>query len=241
MSTPARQALQPGQLGPSQAAAPDHRTRVLIADDHAAVRVGVRRFLGEQPDMRIVTAATNAIAAVTATTESPQVAVIDYHLGDRNGLWVTRRLRQRDPPPRVLIYSAFTDQALALATIVAGADGPLSKSASGAELCGAIRRLAAGQRYLPTVSPTVTRAMSARLRPGQQPIFGILVHGISPELVCSRLGITLSELQAERAAILAVLAPAATRARQPNATQMPLDYERTRRRSRRRLMPRTRS
>jgi len=234
-------ALHPAPAGPPHAAEPDQRIRVLIADDHAAVRVGVCRLLDQQPDMRVMTAATNAIEAVTATGAAPQVAVIDYHLGDRNGLWVTRRLRQLVPPPRVLIYSAFSDEALALTAIVAGADGLLGKSAIGAELCVAIRRLAAGQRYLPAVSPAVTRAMSARLSPGQQPIFGMLVYGISPQLITARLGITRSELEAERAAILAVLAPAATRARQPTATRMPLDYERARRTTRRRLMRDARS
>jgi len=83
-------ALQPGQFGPGEAAAePDQRIRVLIADDHAAVLAGVRRLLDEQPDMRIITEATNAIGAVTGTAAASDVAVIDYHLGDRNGLWVT--------------------------------------------------------------------------------------------------------------------------------------------------------
>jgi two-component system response regulator DevR len=241
MSTHASQADQPGRLASRQGAELDQRIRVLIADDHAAVRVGVCRLVGEQPDMRVVAAAISAIGAVTATAAAAQVAVIDYHLGDRNGLWVTRRLRQLDPPPRVLIYSAFTDQVLALTAIVAGADGLLSKSAIGGELCVAVRRLAAGQRYLPAISPVVIRAMSARLSPGQQPIFGMLVHGITPQLITLRLGITRSALEAERAAILAVLAPAATRARQPTATLMPLDYDRGRRSSRSRVTPRARS
>lgn len=241
MSTNASQDRQPGQLAAPPAAELDQRIRVLIADDHAAVRVGVRRLLEEQSDMRVIAAETSAVGAVTATAAAAQVAVIDYHLGDRNGLWVTRRLRQLDSPPRVLIYSAFSDEALALTAIVAGADGLLSKSAIGGELCAAIRRLAAGQRYLPAVSPAVTRAMSARLSPGQQPIFGMLVHGISPELLTARLGIALSELEAERAAILAVLAPAATRAWQPIGPRMPLDYKRGRRSTRSRMMPRARS
>lgn len=191
--------------------------------------------------MRVVTAATTAIGAVTSTAAFPQVAVIDYHLGDRNGLWVTRRLRQLDPQPRVLIYSAFTDDALAIAAVVAGADGLLSKSSIGEELCWAIRRLAAGQRYLPAISASVTRAMNARLSSRQQPIFGMLVHGVSPELIAARLRITARELEMERAAILAVLAPAATRARHPTGAWMPLDYERARRSPRLRLGSRPRS
>ena len=241
MSTHVSRALAPGQSGSrATTAEPNGRIRVLIADDHAAVRAGVRRLVGEQPDMQIVTEAASAISAVTATGALPQVAIIDYHLGDRNGLWVTRRLRQLDPPPRVLIYSAFTDDALALAAVVAGADGLLSKSAMGEELCVAIRRLAAGQRYLPSISPAVTRAMSARLGSGQQPLFGMLVHGVSPQLISSRLQITARDLEIERAAILAVLAPAATRARQATGTR-PLDYERARRSSRSRATPRASS
>lgn len=220
---------QPGPLAPSDAVEQDQRIRVLIADDHPAVLGGIRRLLDEQPDMRIVTEATNAIGPVSGTA-SPQVAVIDYHLGDHNGLWVTRRLRQLIPQPRVLIYSAFAEDALALAVIVAGADGLLSKTSVGEELCVAIRRLAAGHRYLPSISAAVTRAMSARLSSHQQSIFGMLVHGISPELITARLAISAQQLETQRTAILAVLAPAATRARQPTATR-PLDYERARRSS----------
>jgi DNA-binding NarL/FixJ family response regulator len=243
MSTNVSQlAPQPGTLELTQpAAGQDRRIRVLIADDHPAVRVGVRRLLDEQPDMRIVTEAKSAIAAVSDIGASPAVAVIDYHLGDRNGLWVTGRLRRLAPRPRVLIYSAFTDDVLAIAAVVAGADGLLSKSSMGEELCVAIRRLAAGHRYLPSISAAVARAMSARLDPRQQAIFGMLVHGISPEQISARLPITTRQLETERTAILAVLAPAATRARQPARTRMPLDYERARREPRRRLGSRTRS
>jgi two-component system, NarL family, response regulator DevR len=218
----------------------DQRIRVLIADDHAAVRIGVRRLLAEQPDMRIVTEATNAVGAVSGPAASPQVAVIDYHLGDRNGLWVTRRLRQLVPPPRILIYSAFTDDALSIAAVVAGADGLLSKSSIGAELCVAIRRLAAGHCYLPSISASVTRAMSARLDPRQQTIVAMLVHGISPEQITARLPITTQQLETQQTAILAMLAPTATRARQPTWTRKPLEYERARRSPRWGLGSRTR-
>jgi DNA-binding NarL/FixJ family response regulator len=210
----------------SEAVADGARIRVLIADDHPAVRVGIRRLLSDQPDVRIVAEAKSALEAVSLAGASPGVAVIDYHLGDRNGLWVTRRLRQVGPQPRILIYSAFTDDALAIAAVVAGADGLLSKSSIGEELCVAIRRLAAGHRYLPSISPSLAREMRARLDPGHQAIFGMLAHGISPEQIIARLPITSRQLETQRAAILAALAPAATRARQPTPTPMPSDYER---------------
>jgi DNA-binding NarL/FixJ family response regulator len=140
-----------------------------------------------------------------------------------------------------LIYSAFTDDALAIAAVVAGADGLLSKSSIGEELCVAIRRLAAGHRYLPSISASVTRAMSARLDLRQRTIVAMLVHGISPEQITARLPITTEQLETQQTAILAVLAPAATRARQPTGTRLPLDYERARRSPRWRLTSRARS
>jgi DNA-binding NarL/FixJ family response regulator len=215
-----------GSPAPAEAVAERARIRVLIADDHPAVRVGIRRLVSDQPDMRVVAEATSAVGAVSQAGASPGVAVIDYHLGDRNGLWVTRRLRQLGRLPRVLIYSAFTDDALAIAAVVAGADGLLSKSSIGEELCVAIRRLAAGHRYLPPISAALTSEMRARLDPGHQAIFVMLVHGIPPEQITARLQITTGQLETQRAAILETLAPAATRARQPTATRMPLDYER---------------
>jgi DNA-binding NarL/FixJ family response regulator len=79
---------------------PGGRIRVLIADDHAAVRAGVRRLLAEQPDIQVVGEASSALEALAATA-AVDVAVIDYQLGDRNGLWVVRRLAPFRPRPRV--------------------------------------------------------------------------------------------------------------------------------------------
>jgi DNA-binding NarL/FixJ family response regulator len=198
--------------------------RVLIADDHAAVRSGVSRLLGDQPDMRVLAAVSSAGEAIQATAEHPDVAVIDYHLGDRDGLWVARRVRRLEPRPRVLLYSAFCDEALAVAAIVAGVDGLLGKSAIGAELCLAVRRLAGSGTYLPTVSAAVVRAMGARLPERRRSVLAMLVHGVVPAVVGARLGLDPRELDAERSAILAVLAPASGRAGVGAGGHAPLRY-----------------
>ena len=211
--------------------ASDRRIRVLIADDHAAVRFGVSRLLGDQPDMRVIAEANSAIAAVDQASRCPDVAVVDYHLGDRCGLWVTHRRRHMPSPPRILIYSAFSDGALAVAAIVAGADGLLSKSSIGQELCVAVRRLASGRQYLPSISSTMIRALGERLDPTQEAIVGMLVHEISPAQIAIQLDCSEQELENERAAILAVLAPAVTRA----GPRAPLDYDRPRRLSQRQI------
>ena len=70
------------------------------------------------------------------------VAIVDYHLGGRNGLWVTRKLARAGSPPRVVIFSAFANDHLAANCVVAGADALLSKSSLGEELCSAIRSVA---------------------------------------------------------------------------------------------------
>lgn len=212
-------------MSPNQ---PQPAIKVLIVDDHPAVRAGIRTLLAQQPDMLVMGECSSASAAVTADQTPPDVAVVDYHLGDRNGLWVARRLRLLHPAPRILIYSAFADGALAAAAIVAGAHGLLSKSAIGGELCTAIRRLYRGQPYLPAISPTLARSMGASLSAPEQALFGLLLHGVAETEIAAQLEITPAELEAGRAAILAVLAPAATRARIPHAGQSPLHYHRRR-------------
>jgi two-component system, NarL family, response regulator DevR len=200
--------------------------RVLIADDHAAIRSGLRRLLADQFDMEVVGEAGSAIATVAPAGSRPDVAIVDYHLGDRNGLWVARRLHQREPRPRVLIYSGFTDDAMAVAAIIAGADGLLAKSAVGTELCVAVRRLAAGEPYLPAVSPAVVDLMATRLEPSRQSILRMMVHGIEPTRIAAELGMCRRELESERDAIVATLTRGARPARGFKPGSSPLHYAR---------------
>ncbi|MGI8428560.1 MAG: response regulator [Solirubrobacteraceae bacterium] len=203
------------------------RIGVLVVDDHPAVRSGVTRLLADQPDLTVIAEASTAIAAVDAATPDVDVAVVDYHLGDRTGLWLVRRLSQLTSPPRILVYSAFTDDALAVAATVAGAEGLLSKSAIGEELCLAVRRLAGGGRYLPAISAPVARAMGARVDLRLRPIFAMLTQDISTARIQAALGISRADLDAARDAMLAMLAPAG-RGRWRATAPAALDYDRTR-------------
>jgi DNA-binding NarL/FixJ family response regulator len=126
---------------------------VLLVDDHPAVRLGVRTLIDDQPDMRVAAEASSARDALGQLEEQIDVAVVDYHLREgEDGLWLTTRLKGMHPAPRVLIYSAFADGALAVTAAIAGADGLLGKQELGQELCRAIRRLAAGQHHLPAIT-----------------------------------------------------------------------------------------
>ncbi|MGI8715388.1 MAG: response regulator [Solirubrobacteraceae bacterium] len=212
------------------------RIGVLVVDDHPAVRSGVTRLLGDQPDLTVIAEASTAITAVDAATPDVEVAVVDYHLGDRTGLWVVRRLSQLTSPPKILIYSAFSDDALAVAATVAGAEGLLSKAAIGEELCLAVRRLAAGGQYLPAISAPVARAMSARVDLRLRPIFAGLTQDIPAAQIQAALRISSAELDTARDAILAMLAPA-SRGRWRATAPVALDYDRTRRRWRSAAQP----
>jgi DNA-binding NarL/FixJ family response regulator len=121
-------------------------------------------------------------------------------------------MKQRPCPPPVLIYSAFADTALAVAAIVAGADGMLSKTTLAEELTVAIRRLVNGRQYFPAIPESITGALSARLEAGDEAIFSMLLHGVEAAEIRSRLGITPTELEARRQLILRTLAPKAARA-----------------------------
>jgi DNA-binding NarL/FixJ family response regulator len=205
---------------------------VLVVDDHPAVRAGVWRLLDDQPDLRVAEPVSTAIAAVDAVDAAIDVAVIDYHLGDRTGLWLARRLSQGESPPRVLVYSAFSDDALAVAAVIASVDGLLGKSAIGEELCLAVRHLARGHRYLPIISPTVARAMSARVDPRLRPIFLMLVQEISAARIVEALRISSADLDAARDAILSMLAPVTAGGRWRAAPPVALHYDHARGRGR---------
>lgn len=190
-------------------------TRLLVVDDHPAVRAGLSGLLGDEPDFAVVAVVGSAEAAVEIAAREPvDVAVVDYQLGGRNGLWLSRKLKRLPDPPAVLIYSAYTDGILAAAAVVAEADAIVSKGKVGAELCHAIRSVASGQRDLPTPTPRLADSLRRRLGHEEQAIFGMLLAGIEPPEVASILGLAPTALESRLWELLRRLEglPAASRA-----------------------------
>lgn len=206
------------------------RLRLLVVDDHPAVRLGLLQLLDDQPDFVVVDAASSAEEARSLAEREPiDVAVVDYQLGSRTGLWLSRKLKELEPAPAVVIYSAYCDGPLAAACVVAGVDGLISKGAVGAELCHAVRAVARGYSRLPLVPPTLAGAMRRRLGAHEQAIFGMLLAGIDPEEIAATLGISERQLDTHRWAMLHKLEglrPDPARA----ATRAPLARNRIRRR-----------
>ena len=186
--------------------APPHPTpglRVLVADDHEAVRTGLSAVLTDEVDLVLVGTVAKAEDAFNATQLfDPDVVVLDYQLPDQDGLTLTRRLKALPTVPRIVIYSAYADARLAVAAIVAGADGVVSKAGIADELCQAIRAVANGSTVLPTTGPAALRAAADLLDPGDAPILGMLAHGTEPREVAEALGIAERRLDARRWAML---------------------------------------
>jgi two-component system, NarL family, response regulator DevR len=182
------------------------RIRLLAVDDHPAVRLGLRKLLEDQPDFVLVGVTETAEGAISiAERELIDVAVVDYHLGSRNGLWLSRKLKRLPAPPRVVIYSAYADGSLAAACVVAEADALLSKGSVGAELCHVIRSVARGQRLLPIVPQALAAMMRDALDHPEQAIFGMLLAGIAPAEIARTLSISWAELESRRWSLLRII------------------------------------
>ena len=179
--------------------------RCLIVDDHPAIRVGLRELLSVEPDLEIAAACASAEEALEFAehVDAPlQVAIVDYQLGGHSGLWLSRRLRALPEPPRVLVYSAFSDHLLAAAAVVAEASAVVSKAAVPDELAGAIRMLARGEQPPLSVPPALAESMGRRLDTVEQAIFGLMASGIEPAEVAETLRLEPHELDARLGVML---------------------------------------
>jgi len=204
--------------------------RILLVDDHPAVRYGICQLLAGQEEGITIVEAGAATRDTVDLARWLDVAVVDYHLGYRDGLWLTQQIKQLRSPPPVLIYSAFADPTLAAAAIAAGADGLVRKTALAAELYIAIRRLFHGRAYFPSVPRALAVALSSRLDRRDRAIFWMLIQGVPPKEICSTLSISPAELQCRRSSMVDVIAPNAGIASLTARTRAPLDYRRPPRR-----------
>jgi DNA-binding NarL/FixJ family response regulator len=171
--------------------------RVLLVDDHPAMRTGLAAVLAAEPGMVVLGAAASADDLAPALNRTkPDVVLLDYHLPASDGLVLCRILKRPVPAPGVLLYSAYADASLAIPAILAGADGLLNKAAPAKDLYDAIRRVARGERVLPTVPRDLLDGASARLDPEDLPIVGMVLEGTPPADVAETLRLEPRELSA---------------------------------------------
>lgn len=136
--------------------------RVLVVDDHAIVRQGIRQVLETAEGFAVVAEAGDGAAAVEAArAHAPHVVVLDVSLPGDTGLEVARRIKNALPATRVLMLSVYDNTEYVLEAVRAGADGYLLKDSSPAELRDAIRAVHAGESAFSAVA---ARQLSAGLR-----------------------------------------------------------------------------
>jgi DNA-binding NarL/FixJ family response regulator len=197
----------------------DRAVRVLVVDDHAAVREGVRAMLGSEPDLDpVAVAATAGDAAELAAAERPDVILVDYHLPDEDGLSLCLYLKSRPAAPAALVYSAFADEHLVPLALVAGADAVVAKATRPDELCETVRALARGESRMPPLTQPAMESAGARLDAGDLPIFGMLAHGTPAEEIAATLRMEPAWLVARRWAMLEQLREPTVRRRAPRAS-----------------------
>ena len=141
--------------------------RVVLADDHAVVRRGVRQILGDAGDIEVVGEAKDygELATLLRDLEC-DVLVLDISMPGKNGIEVLKAMRERLPRMHVLILSMFPEDQYAVRALKAGAAGYVSKEAAPEKLVDAIRLAARGKKY---VTPEVAQALAEQINAGTAP------------------------------------------------------------------------
>jgi two-component system, NarL family, response regulator NreC len=132
--------------------------KVILADDHAVVRAGVKAVLGAARDIQVIGEASNGREAIAlAERVHPDVIVMDLSMGEMDGITATKEMVDKKIPAKILILTMHAEDAYLVKVLEAGASGYLVKSAADRELVDAVRALAHGDMYM---QPTAARALA---------------------------------------------------------------------------------
>jgi DNA-binding NarL/FixJ family response regulator len=183
--------------------------RVLIVDDHAVVRQGLRALLESRPEVVVVGDAADGQAALEqARALRPDVVLLDLLLPDLSGVEVTERLRAEGLPCKVLILTSSLEERLVAGAVRAGADGYLLKATRVADLVQAIVEVAAGRRVL---DPAATQVLFAQLRQSdplaelsarEREVFAALARGRANPEIAAALQIGEATVRSHVASVL---------------------------------------
>ena len=197
--------------------------RILIADDHAMVRRGMRDFLELHADLEVVGEASDGAEAISLTAElRPDVVVMDLLMPIVDGIEATATIKAAHPDIEIVALTSFIEEARVVAAIEAGASGFLLKDADADDLAAAIRAAAAGEVHLdPAVAGIVARRMRARGAAGggssaptdalaaltarERDVLAGVARGLSNKAIADELGITERTARTHVSNILAKL------------------------------------
>ena len=175
--------------------------RVLIVDDHAIVRKGIRALLSEAGGFEVVGEAGNGQEAVLRAAEThPDVILMDLLMPVMDGIEATRQITSQQPKARILVLTSFAADNKVFPAIKAGASGYLLKDSSPDELVRAIRQVHRGE---PSLHPTIARkllqeiARPAEVQPApealttrEMTVLGLIAQGLSNQEIADRIGVS---------------------------------------------------
>ena len=188
-------------------------TRVMIVDDHALLRAGVREMLTDESDLEVVAEAGSAEEALQLLRDGTQidVLVLDISLPGQSGVDLLRQLKQDQPEIQILVLSMHPEKSFAVRLMRAGASGYVPKMIVPDELVRAVRAVGAGKRYItPTVAELLASEFAAeaegplhnRLSERELQVFTRIARGIAPAAMASELGLSVKTVSTYRARIL---------------------------------------
>ncbi len=166
--------------------------KVIITDDHAILRDGLKQILSETDVIQVVAEADNATEAIMLARKKPaDVMLLDISLPDRNGVEALKILKKEHPALAVLMLSMHREDQYAIRSLKAGASGYLTKQGAAAELVQAIRTVAKGKKYL---SATVAESLANHLGDDEKPLHEALSDREFQTLSMIASGMTVSEI-----------------------------------------------
>jgi DNA-binding NarL/FixJ family response regulator len=185
---------------------------VLVADDHAIVRRGLRQILAETEDIMVGGEAANAEDVLRLVAERQwAVVVLDISLPGGNGIDLLKDIRRERPGARVLILTVHPEEQYAVRAIKAGAAGFLNKEAAPEKLVEAVRRVAGGGRYVsPALAETLASMLAGdtevaphqRLSDREFEVFKLLAAGKTVSEVAQELSLSVKTISTHRTRIL---------------------------------------
>ena len=191
------------------------KTTVVLADDHAIVRQGLRAVLEAASDFNVVGEAADGLQVLDLVEQlRPNVLVLDVMMPGLNGLEITRQVRIRCPQTRVVILSMHADEGYVMEALRNGAAGYVLKEASTTEVAQAVREVAAGRRYLSqplserAIEVYAEKAQSApldlyeTLTTREREVLQLCVEGCSSTEMATRLGISPRTADTHRANLM---------------------------------------
>ena len=188
--------------------------RILVADDHALVREGIRYVLDSEPDFEVVAEAANGREAVDLALEhKPDVIVLDITMPEETGLSAAARLRDLLPSARVLLLSMHDQAEYVREGMRLGTHGYLLKESAGEELRAAIRAVHAGGTFF---SPAVVKRLTAAtppqapsaaallraLTPRERDVLDGVARGLTNKAIAAELGISRRTVEAHRESLM---------------------------------------